>query len=76
MVVFCYGDFQCARRECETKLMLAITKQTYLIHTNPHINVEAQLRSGGPNSLPSSLQLWPLGLIKARLGQGVGVYDN
>ena len=41
--------------------------QTYLIHTNPHINVEAPLRSGGPNGLLSRLELWPPGLTKSPL---------
>ena len=48
-----------------------IYSQTYLIHTNPHINVEAPLGSGGPNGLLSRLQLWPPGLTKAPLGPGV-----
>ena len=46
-------------------------QQTYLIHTNPHINVEAPLGSGGPNGLLSRLQLWPQGLTKAPLGAAV-----
>ena len=45
--------------------------QTYLIHTNPHINVEAPLGSGGPNGLLSMLQLWPPGLNKATLAARV-----
>ena len=43
----------------------------YLIHTNPHINVEDPLRSEGPNSLLSRFQLWPPGLTKAPIGPGV-----
>ena len=46
-------------------------EQTYLMHTNPHINLEVPLESGGPNGLLSRLQLWPPGLIKAPLGPGV-----
>ena len=44
---------------------------TYLIHTNPHINVEAPLGAGGPDGLLSRLQLWPPGLNKAPLRAGV-----
>ena len=56
----------------EAKLAIVFTYfQTYLIHTNPHINVEAPLESGGPNGLLSRLQLWPPWLTKAPLGAGV-----
>ena len=45
--------------------------QTYLIHTNPHFNVEAPLRAVGLEDLLSRLQFWPPGLIKAPIRAGV-----
>ena len=41
--------------------------ETYTIHTNPHIDVEASLGAEGPDGLLSMLQLWPPGLTKAPL---------
>ena len=45
--------------------------QTYLIHTNPPMKVEASLGAGGPDGLLSRLQLWPPGLTKDPLRAGV-----
>ena len=49
-------------------ILLNLITQTYTIHTNPHINVEAPPGAGGPDGLLSRLQLWPPGLTKAPLG--------
>ena len=49
---------------------IKLYKQTYTIHTNPHINVEAPPGAAGPDDFLSRLQLWPPWLTKAPLGAG------